>query len=108
MLDKVVRALEDSNPDALLADDIEDALIGVAVVHTNGKRHHLAAYSMQKVIEVFMRDKGMSYEDAYEYASINTFSANVGENTPIYIDELREVNLSYRGMAVLPEDMYEF
>jgi|TARA_Y100000004_G_scaffold40172_1_gene43409 hypothetical protein len=106
MLDKVVRTLEDSNPDALLADDIEDALIGVAVVLTNGKRQHLAAYSMQKVIEVFMRDRDMSYEEAYEYASINTFSANVGENTPIYIDELREVNVLARPLT--PEEMYEF
>jgi hypothetical protein len=109
MLEKVVGGLEESNPDALLADDIEDALVGIAVVHFHGERRHLAAYSMQKVIEVFMRDRDMSYEDAYELATVDTFSAYVGEHTPVYIDELREIHIPIDNGAhsVLAGDMYE-
>lgn len=106
MLEKVVNGLQESNPDALLADDIEDALVGIAIIHIDGERRHLAAYSMQKVIEVFMRDKGLSYEEAYELATVDTMSAYVGEHTPIYIDELREINVPIESLK--PEDMYEF
>ena len=104
MLEKVVNGLQESNPDALLADDIEDALVGIAIILIVGERRHLAAYSMQKVIEVFMRDKGLSYEEAYELANVDTMSAYVGEHTPIYIAELREINVPIESLK--PEDMY--
>ena len=62
---------------------------------------------MQKVIEIIMRRDKMSYIDAEEHASKNIFNAH-GENMPVYIDELRNVNITWMGMEVRPEDMYEF
>ncbi len=38
--------------------------------------------------EVLVQDEGMSHEEAWEYLEFNTFNAYVGENTPIYIEEL--------------------
>ena len=45
-------------------------------------------YNTKKMAEVLMQDEGMSYEEAWEYLEFNTFSAYVGENTPIYVEEI--------------------
>ena len=105
--DKTVQALKESNPNALLADGLEDALLGVVTVPIGKEVTQLAAYSMQKVIEVIMRRDDMQYAEAEEYASSNIFNAH-GENMPVYIDELRNINMTWLGMKVRPEDMYEF
>ena len=44
-------------------------------------------YSRNKVIEILMED--MSEEDAVEYAEYNTFNAYVGDNTPLWVDDLK-------------------
>tara|TARA_B100000287_G_scaffold432742_1_gene492740 strand:+ start:2676 stop:3011 length:336 start_codon:yes stop_codon:yes gene_type:complete len=107
-LDRVVKTLQEANPEALLAEGLEDALMGVASVWIDGERRTLAAYSMQKVIKTLMMNKEMNYEEAYDYATTNSFSANLGEHTPIFIDELKQVDMTWMGMKVRPEDMYEF
>ena len=106
--EKVIEELQNINPEALLADGCEDAIIGIAEVWRDGGRHHVVAYSVQGVIEQFMRDIDWDYETADEYFSVNTVGAYVGVNTPIYIDEMRDIKASYRGMPVTPEEMYEF
>ncbi len=46
-------------------------------------------------------DEGMSYEDAIDYLEYNTFNAYVGENTPLWVDDLDldvlEVMYEYMG-----------
>ena len=103
----VAEELENINPEALFADGCEDAIIGIAEVWRDGGRHHVVAYSVQAVIEQFMRDNNWDYETADEYFSVNTVGAYVGVNTPIYIDEMRDIKASYIGMPVLAKDMYE-
>ena len=62
--------------DALLADGLEDALIGST---WDGK----AVYDVDRCIDIL--SKSMTPDEAYEYLEFNTFSAYVGEMTPIYI-----------------------
>jgi|SaaInlV_125m_DNA_1040241.scaffolds.fasta_scaffold52338_2 hypothetical protein len=68
------------NPEALLADGLDNALIGYS---TTG----LAIYSVGKIIEVFMERDGMSREDATDFFHFNVEGAYVGEYTPIYMYE---------------------
>jgi hypothetical protein len=67
----------------LFADGLDDAIIGIC---PNSLR---LIYSRTEVIRIFMEDDEMSEEDAIEHAEYNTFGAYVGEQTPIFIDDLK-------------------
>ena len=84
MRDMLIELYGDHTEEGLLfADGLDDALVGVC---PNSLR---LVYSRTKVVEVFMRDDGMTEEDAIEHAEYNTFGAYVGEQTPIFIDDLK-------------------
>jgi hypothetical protein len=78
-------ALAELNPEALLADGLEAALVGYTVNHHHA---HVAVYDVNKCIEVLVDRDGMSHEEADEFLSFNTLGAFVGENGPIYIRTL--------------------
>tara|TARA_R110000796_G_scaffold102251_1_gene211180 strand:+ start:429 stop:692 length:264 start_codon:yes stop_codon:yes gene_type:complete len=84
MRDALIELYGDHAEDGLLfADGLDDALVGIC---PNSLR---LVYSRTKVIEVFIQDDGMTEQDAVEYAEHNTFSAYVGNQTPIFIDDLK-------------------
>ena len=70
------------NPEALLADGFEDALIGVGQQFNKT----LAVYDRQRCIEILMERDGMSDEEAVEYFEYNVTGAWVGEYTPIFLE----------------------
>jgi|TARA_R110000823_G_scaffold18416_5_gene57729 hypothetical protein len=70
-----------SSDDVLFADGFNDAIIGFE------PNMWKVVYSRNKVIEILMED--MSEEDAMEYAEYNTFNAYVGDNTPLWVDDLK-------------------
>ena len=69
------------NPEALLCDGFDEALMGVAERINLGP---VAAYSVEKMLDILIKD-GMSYEEALEYFDFNIRGAWVGENTPVFI-----------------------
>jgi len=66
------------NPEALLADGFENALIGFS---HDGK----AVYDIHECIQTLVHRDGMDFEEAQEYFEFNTLCAYVGEFTPIFI-----------------------
>lgn len=74
--------LAELNPDALLADGLEDALVGYTV---NSTAPHVAVYDADKCVDVLVERDGMSAEDAEEFLAFNTFGAYVGPNGPLYV-----------------------
>lgn len=78
--------LLEAYPDETLkfADGFDDAIIGV---HDNFTKKPIVIYSKQKCIKVLM-DNGMTYEEAIEYFDFNVSGAYVGEDTPIWCDDL--------------------
>ena len=66
--------------DLLFADGFDDAIMGL---DTNSLR---VVYSKQKMIECLLKD--MELDEAIEYLEFNTWGAYVGEQTPIYVDEI--------------------
>ena len=77
------RLAEYFGDDLLFADSIDGAIIGVAVGCDSGR----VAYDTNKMAEILIQ-QGMTEEEAWEYLEFNTFSAYVGENTPLYIERL--------------------
>lgn len=82
MSDEIREQLAEINPEALLADGLEDALIGYTVNHHHA---HVAVYDYGKCVEVLVSRDGMTHEEADEFLSFNTLGAFVGENGPIYV-----------------------
>ena len=65
------------NPDAVLWDDLDDAVIGMT---DNGN----VAYDVSKIHDIFM-SQGMTLDEAIEFTEYNVLSAYVGEFTPVHI-----------------------
>jgi hypothetical protein len=74
--------LAEANPDALLADGLEAALVGYTVNHHHP---HVAVYDIDKCVDVLVERDGMTPEEADEFLSFNTLGAHVGENGPMYV-----------------------
>ncbi|NDG19282.1 MAG: hypothetical protein EB117_13550 [Betaproteobacteria bacterium] len=77
-----LEALSEINPDALLADGLESALVGYTVNH-----HHatVAVYDVDKCVQVLVDRDGMTHEGADELLDFNTLGAYVGENVPLFV-----------------------
>jgi len=78
--EQLLESIAEFNPEALLADGLEDAIVGY---DTKGR----VIYSVGSIIYILVERDGMSYEDASEHFSFNIECAYVGEHTPIYMYE---------------------
>ena len=73
-----------SEPQTLFADGFDDAIIGITSDRINGVER--IVYDAWKMIDVLVKRDGMKPTEALEYLEFNTFTAYVGEGTPIYVD----------------------
>lgn len=73
--------LAEINPDALLADGYEDALIGTATQFNTT----VALYDREICIRILMERDRMSQEEAEDFFTFNTLGAWVGPMTPIFV-----------------------
>jgi len=64
----------------MFADGLDDAIIGF---ESNTWK---VVYSRDKCVNV-MISQGMDEEEATEYLEYNTFSAHMGDKTPIWVDD---------------------
>jgi len=81
-LSELLEWIEEFNPEALLADGFDDAIIGICERFGNDP---VVAYDKDKCINILVQRDGMSYEEAVEYFDFNVLGAYVGKGTPVYI-----------------------
>lgn len=81
-IDRLRDWIAEMNPDALLADGFEAAIIGVG---ERCSKEAIVVYDAAKCIQILMERDGMSHEDAGEFFSFNTLGSWVGENTPLFL-----------------------
>ena len=79
MKDKILDFYDGNLPSGLLY-----AIIGICPSSLR------VVYSRTKTIEIFIKD-GMDELEAEEFAEYNTFNAYVGEQTPIWVDDLKHI-----------------
>ena len=72
--------IEEINPDAMLADGLDDALAGY---DSRGR----AVYHIEEILGILMVRDGMTEEEAVEFFDFNIECAHVGQFTPIYMYE---------------------
>ena len=92
MHERVRDYLSDVNPEAMMADGLEDACVGVMMRFGQGP---VALYDYDKCIEIFMKE-GSSEEEAVEHFEFNVMGAWVGDGTPAFMK------------AIVPDDMLAF
>ena len=81
--------LENENPEALLYDDMDDALIGVYrgdLARQDMREGSIAVYSYTKFLELYIKE-GMTEEEAVECFDFNVAGAYIGEYQPIIVDD---------------------
>ena len=78
----IVEDIQEINPEAILCDGFNDAIIGMAERINLGP---VVAYSVEKMLDIMIARDGMTYEEALEYYDYNIAGAWLGDNTPIYI-----------------------
>ena len=74
--------IAEHNEEALFCDGFDEAIIGYAERINLGP---VAAYDVNKIVEILMTRDGMTHEEAVEYFYFNIHGAWMGENTPVYI-----------------------
>jgi hypothetical protein len=78
--------IEEINPEALLCDGFDDAIVGLAERINLGP---VVAYDVDKMLEIMVERDKMTYEEAMEYFDYNILGSWMGENTPVYIQTNR-------------------
>jgi len=79
-IDRIIETYPDSK--FLIADDFDDAIIGV------DEKSNRVIYSITKCLNILVKKDNMCYTEAYEYFEFNVSGAYVGENTPIWCDDI--------------------
>ena len=74
----------------LLADGFDDAIIGQT--YDVAVQEDRLVYSLLKCIEILVKD-GMTDEEAFEYLEFNTLCAYIGQDQPIFVDDLLDFDL---------------
>lgn len=69
------------NPEAVILDGLDDAIIGMAERINLGP---VVAYDVNKIIDILKED--MEFLDAVEYYDFNIKGAWMGEHSPIFIE----------------------
>jgi len=80
-----INEINEINPEALLCDGFDDAIIGLAERINLGP---VVAYNTEKMIDIMVERDGMTYEDAIEYFDYNILGAWMGEYTPVFIQTI--------------------
>jgi hypothetical protein len=83
---RVKAELADLNPEAMLFDNMDLALIGVGYIADDGP---VAVYSRAKIYAKLLSD-GFSREDADEYYAGKFVALRAGNLTPVIVDDFQE------------------
>lgn len=77
----ITTQLYEDNPDAMVADGFEGALIGTA---SQAGSPPLAVYSYHRCVDILVARDGMTHEEAIEFIEFNVVCAYVGAGTPLF------------------------
>lgn len=81
-LSKLQEWVDIHNPDALMVDGMDEAVIGMAI---RCGCPSLLIYDVDKCVEILVKRDGMTEEEASEYFYFNTVGAWMGNNTPLFL-----------------------
>tara|TARA_R110000765_G_scaffold417359_1_gene519801 strand:- start:38 stop:292 length:255 start_codon:yes stop_codon:yes gene_type:complete len=77
-----VEKISEINPEALLADGFNNAILGMCLQF--GQKP-VVAYNYEKCLEILEERDGMSRSEAEEYMEYNVIGAYMGMHSPVFI-----------------------
>ena len=89
-LNNITNMIKEYNPDAIIFDDLDEAIIGVGQQHG---MNSVAIYDREKCIQIFAdkflkdsENEDDAYLSAIEWFEFNVECSYLGENTPIFVN----------------------
>ena len=82
--ENIKNRLADTNPEAILFDGLDDALVGIAT--PSGGAGELAVYDYDAIL-TSLEMRGMSHDEAHEFADFNIVGLHAGPHTPIIMEK---------------------
>ena len=76
-----IELLKEENPDYLMADGFDDAIVGTA---ERFGMHRVVLYDTTKCIDILMKRDKMTEEEAIEFFYYNVIGSWMGEYTPCF------------------------
>jgi len=73
------KEISDLDPEVLLLDGFDDAIVGVA---SRCGQPLIAVYGMDRMVRVLVERDGLTEEEAVEHLEYNVLGAWVGDRTP--------------------------
>ena len=80
-----IELLKEENPDYLMADGFDDAIVGTA---ERFGMHRVVLYDTTKCIDILMKRDKMTEEEAIEFFYYNVLGSLMGEYTPCFAEIL--------------------
>lgn len=77
----IVELLKEINPEAILIDGLDDAIIG----HTDRNGANVAVYNIDKCVSIYKEKYQIDEEQALDDLCFNVFGAYLGINTPVFV-----------------------
>jgi hypothetical protein len=77
-----IEKVSEINPEALLADGFNDAILGMCLQFA---QEPVVAYDYNKCIDILKDRDGMGLEEAEEYMDYNVIGAYMGIYSPVFI-----------------------
>ena len=78
-----IKLLQEENPDYLMADGFDDAIVGTA---ERFGMHRVVLYDTTKCIDILMKRDKMTEEEAIEFFYYNVIGSWMGEYTPCFAE----------------------
>ena len=76
-----IELLKEENPDYLMADGFDDAIVGTA---ERFGMHRVVLYDTTKCIDILMKRDKMTEEEAIDFFYYNVLGSWMGEYTPCF------------------------
>ena len=76
-----IELLKEENPDYLMADGFDDAIVGTA---ERFGMHRVVLYDTTKCIDILMKRDKMTEEEAVDFFYYNVLGSWMGEYTPCF------------------------
>mgnify|MGYP003141252963 CR=1 FL=1 len=90
--DAIISTLEEYNPEAIMYDGLDDALVGIV---SRAGTEPLALYDRDKILKLFV-SQGMTHEQAEEYICFNIEGCWAGPHTPFLVSfDLHPIGIRY-------------
>jgi len=71
--------------------DLDEAIIGQALMWAGNERMEVLIYSGEKVLGVLIERDGMTHEEAQEFVDFNIEGAYIGPDTPLLMWPLEDL-----------------